>query len=63
MTESEKKTLVAEAARLVDVADRLRAVASTLPGDKPLGVEIMHLEQAATNVRAVAEQWPQDAAP
>ena len=43
MTGSDKETLVAAADLLKRVADRLRAVASTLPGDKPLRAEIADL--------------------
>ena len=58
MTGSDKETLVAAADLLKRVADRLRAVASTLPGDKPLRAEIAALERAAKRVLAVAEGWP-----
>ena len=62
MTGSDTETLVAAADLLMRVADRLRAVASTLPGDKPLRAEIAALEQSATNVCAVAKGWPKDEA-
>ena len=62
MTENDKAALLAATDRLEGVADRLRAVAATLPGDKPLRAEILAIERSATNVRAVVEGWP-DAAP
>ena len=57
---SDKETQLGTVDKLERVVDRLRAVASTLPGRHALEREIADIEKAATNVRAVAEGWPID---